>query len=399
MVKGQPKKEKHKMGMAASQARLLCITARIHDVEQQAQSIQNAKIQLATQSDQVYQEYLEALDATSLTITDWQGNTMLANFNSIVGKNAVDCGNVQYGIRTDRGELVVPEDIYDLYSEYMDLGKNPDPYEFALFAMDPNMTSDNPAIAEKDVLKRLQTGEEATNSKVVNLTKLQESMQKILDEQECESYEDLVNLLESTASDTVEYKGIAEAKKQYDEINATFRHQLYSNYALDVFKQNAGYNPEDEAPEFIEADFSYYINMFKQIQACGGECVSIDDYNGTDGNASTNSEWLKNMINAGKFTIEMIQTDKNTGAVSFDTTGISSDTHIGEEATSKIDKTALAKAEAKYEHDTKEIDAKEKKFDNDLSKLETERTALTTEYDSVKKVINDNIERTFGIFS
>ena len=35
----------------------------------------------------------------------------------------------------------------------------------------------------------------------------------------------------------------------------------------------------------------------------------------------------------------------------------------------------------------------------ELSKLETERTALTTEYDSVKKVISDNIERTFGIFS
>ena len=36
------------MGMAASQARLLCITARIHDVEYQAQAIQNAKLQLAT---------------------------------------------------------------------------------------------------------------------------------------------------------------------------------------------------------------------------------------------------------------------------------------------------------------------------------------------------------------
>ena len=34
-----------------------------------------------------------------------------------------------------------------------------------------------------------------------------------------------------------------------------------------------------------------------------------------------------------------------------------------------------------------------------LSKLETERNALKTEYDSVKKVVEDNIERTFGIFS
>ena len=54
------------MGMAASQARLLSITARIHDVEYQAQSIQNAKLQLATQEDRIYTEYNEALNATTL---------------------------------------------------------------------------------------------------------------------------------------------------------------------------------------------------------------------------------------------------------------------------------------------------------------------------------------------
>lgn len=72
--------------MAASQARLLTITARMHDVEYKAQSIQNAKIQLSTQSDQVYQEYLEALDATTLTVDDINGNTITANFNNLVGK-------------------------------------------------------------------------------------------------------------------------------------------------------------------------------------------------------------------------------------------------------------------------------------------------------------------------
>ena len=60
MAKGQPKR-KLEMGMAASQARLLTITARMHDIEYQAQSIQNAKIELATQSDEVYQEYLKTL--------------------------------------------------------------------------------------------------------------------------------------------------------------------------------------------------------------------------------------------------------------------------------------------------------------------------------------------------
>ena len=64
-----------------------------------------------------------------------------------------------------------------------------------------------------------------------------------------------------------------------------------------------------------------------------------------------------------------------------------------------IDNRALAKAEAEYEHTLKQIDKKDQKFDLDLSKLETERKALTTEYESVKKVIQENIDRTFGIFS
>ena len=71
------------MGMAASQARLLTITARLHDVEYKAQSIQNAKIQLSTQSDQVYNEYLEALNATSLTITDSNKNLIQANMRML----------------------------------------------------------------------------------------------------------------------------------------------------------------------------------------------------------------------------------------------------------------------------------------------------------------------------
>ena len=76
-------------------------------------------------------------------------------------------------------------------------------------------------------------------------------------------------------------------------------------------------------------------------------------------------------------------------------TGISINVVTNEESA----KTAVAKAEAKYEHDLKQINQKDKQFDLSLSKLETERTALTTEYESVKKVIEENIERTFGIFS
>ena len=51
------------------------------------------------------------------------------------------------------------------------------------------------------------------------------------------------------------------------------------------------------------------------------------------------------------------------------------------------------------EYELKKINAKDTKYDKELSKLETERTAIKQEMDSIKTVKNDNIERTFGIFS
>ena len=190
-------------------------------------------------------------------------------------------------------------------------------------------------------------------------------------------------------------------KAKYDELEKAYTFKLYSNYAEQIFNKAAGVTPgdSDEFDKFNQELFDYYVNIYKQIQAAGGNCISIADYNGMNGDASNNSEWLTNMVQAGKITIEIINKNSTTGELTFDTTSPNSDTYIGYTETTAIDSKALAKAEAEYEHKMKQIDAKDEKFDMDLSKLETERNALTTEYDSVKKVIQDNIERTFGIFS
>ena len=56
------------MGMAASQARLLTLTSRLHDVEYKAQNIESQKIALATQKDELYQNYCDALDAKKIQV-------------------------------------------------------------------------------------------------------------------------------------------------------------------------------------------------------------------------------------------------------------------------------------------------------------------------------------------
>ena len=59
------------MGMSASQARLLAITSRMNDIELRSQQIANTKLRLADESEQVAQNYTNALNASKLTYTDY----------------------------------------------------------------------------------------------------------------------------------------------------------------------------------------------------------------------------------------------------------------------------------------------------------------------------------------
>ena len=362
------------MGMAASQARLLTITARLHDVEYKAQSIQNAKIQLSTQSDQVYQEYLEALDATTLTVKDMDGNLITANFNNLVGKNAVESG-FQYALTANNGHLIVDDEIADAYDKFTALGGN-DPYQFAIYMVGADgqaVEYENLEQYEENVFNKNKNNGTPADDKMLNIEK---DMEKLLDASGANDYNDLSD----------------EDKEKYEELENYLKYILYNNYADQIFAESG-----EDIEDFNREDFDYYVNIFKQIQQAGG-CVSISDYNGPNGDAANDSDWLQNMIKCGKISLNIVHTD-NKGNAELRASSPSSDSYVSYSETTDIDKSALAKAEAEYEHKTKEIDAKDKKYDMDLSKLETERTALTTEYESVKKVISDNIERTFGIFS
>ena len=132
------------MGMAASQARLLALTARIHDVEYQAQSIQNAKVQLSTQEDQVYQEYQDALDATTLTFTamdpkSGEKSTITANFNNLFSINrAYPKNGRDYALFNSRGKIVVDEELFNGYESFIEEGYPESAYAFALFMMETN---------------------------------------------------------------------------------------------------------------------------------------------------------------------------------------------------------------------------------------------------------------------
>lgn len=383
------------MGMAASQARLLTITARLHDVEYQAQSIQNAKITLATQQDQVQQEYLEALDATTLTVTainPMSGETskVAATFNNLFGRDRVrSATGSEYVLRDKNGNVVVENAMWERYQDFLDAGYGDSPYMFAMYMMGADLDLDDfePCLYQAENATRI-TGEPDD--------KLEDLREAVLDTLYIEGSD---RDADWAPYDTSAIYDDEDAMAAYQEAFSEYSQYLYTHYAstvldkLEIIADKQGLGMQ----EFDIDEFNYYVHMYQTIKECGG-CTSIENFNGPNGDAKNDSEWLQAMVQSGLMTIDIINVDKK-GEVSFTGTHPGSDANLAYTATTEIDKTAMAKAEAKYNHALKEIDRKDKKFDLDLSKLETERTALTTEYESVKKVIEDNIDRTFGIFS
>lgn len=98
------------MGMAASQARLLTITARLADNELRSQTINNAKMRLSTQSSQASENYINALNNATMKFSNYDVNgeavSQNLTFNALTAYSSY---NTQYGLSNASGQLLVSE--------------------------------------------------------------------------------------------------------------------------------------------------------------------------------------------------------------------------------------------------------------------------------------------------
>lgn len=90
------------MGLAASQARLLMLTARKNDVEARLMSLANQKISLSRQSSELSQQYSEAFNAKKMV---WGSGTSQSDltFNAIMSQN----NSNQYLLSDNSGRVVL----------------------------------------------------------------------------------------------------------------------------------------------------------------------------------------------------------------------------------------------------------------------------------------------------
>ena len=335
------------MGMSASQVRYLTLTARIHDVENQAQRIQNQKLLLANDSDEVYQRYLDALDRTKMQVRQFDD----------------DAGTSQMVDVTL--DILYRESCSTLTNGYMLTG------------------------VDGSLYLPFTISEDACNS--------YESFEQVF-----------ANYLYDNASNPVQQ--LHDNVQQTNYVKAIWRY-INEQAGTDMFNISSG---NDTFPAEVDGTHIEIVSecdpSLKVLRHELIHCI-------VDTESEHDTNWLRDIIGYGYANFQMLSSDTSEVSISghtvldassqelddiesvklydFASSTVSTDTQMGEVS----DEVELAKAEVEYESDMKKINAKDKKYDTELSTLENQRNAMKEEMEGLKTVIKENIDRTFKIFT
>lgn len=118
-----------------------------------------------------------------------------------------------------------------------------------------------------------------------------------------------------------------------------------------------------------------------------------------DTSFSMSSNELEQGLRSGAYTLvrksgEESSSTVSIGGVFFETQSLNSCSII----TDETDEAAVDMAEAEYNMAMENIQIKDKKYESDQKKIDTEYTACQTEEESIKTVLNKNVDRSFKTF-
>jgi membrane-associated HD superfamily phosphohydrolase len=130
----------------------------------------------------------------------------------------------------------------------------------------------------------------------------------------------------------------------------------------------------------LEESFGQKLQTTTSSDGVTGETKIFNDPN-----------WLVTQLKAGNLTLSYYSVAEK----GFVSTTMDDDESI----TEREDSSAIKIAEQVYKNHMDKIEHQDKQFDMELTKLESEHNALQTEYDSVKKVISNNVEKSFNTFN
>ncbi len=179
---------------------------------------------------------------------------------------------------------------------------------------------------------------------------------------------------------------------KFDDVKPELRDTIHA-YALDTvmdifgepvytYLYTNGSGKVDEGSKTdASAEARWFTNLFDKIQKCGYQMLPHGLASSTD--------WIQFALENGIVVMEQVDSENNWQGITY-----TSCSDISEQT----DSNAATIAEAEYNKAMRQIEAKDEMFDLELKNIDTEHSALQSEYESVKKAMTGNIERTFQMY-
>lgn len=176
--------------------------------------------------------------------------------------------------------------------------------------------------------------------------------------------------------------------------NITKAYLTYFAQVMESFDTEYVVNDEMSTSKLIDDNFVFEV---AQKVDTSGDSVLIANFYDTLFNQIATKGWVENdKVNDNEYLEEMLQ----NGGMYISTIADDNYYYMGNYSTNSYikeitDEEGIAQAEAIYNREKEKITYKENILDMKMKNLDTEISALTTEYDTVKSVISKNIEKTF----
>ena len=214
-----------------------------------------------------------------------------------------------------------------------------------------------------------------------------------------------IDVYDSTTTSILNAYGGSSMTSMGDALKQIFTRVSTENHFEDDFLNNHGLTKEqiNNYKQFLNYEIAYesytpdiefvpddtikgpyYEQVYKAIEFAGGWIEANDT-------RAQNDTWVQNMIKNAQ--VILTTWDDKTEALS--KTSAALNTNIKE----VTDNSRVEKASQDYDAEMDLINSKDTSYDTILQKLESERTALTTEIDSIETVMKDNVDKHFKLYS
>ena len=151
-----------------------------------------------------------------------------------------------------------------------------------------------------------------------------------------------------------------------------------------------------------DGNYDYWKAVYYQIagyQDDNGEYIPGRGFCPISQENAVDRGWLEETLNSGDAQLFKLTATKSLFDGDkiniFAESSLATDTDLAEVPNEEL----IKLAEVKYEKAIEDIDAKETKLDMQLNRIDSQHSALKTEYDSVKQIVSKNIDRSFKTFN